>query len=40
MDIPCVPRELMEHSFKVNTKAIPKKQRLCRFTPDKMEEKR
>jgi hypothetical protein len=30
-----VPRELNEHSLKVNTKAIPKKQRLRRFTLDK-----
>jgi hypothetical protein len=32
-----VPRELNEHSLKVNTKAVPKRQRLCRFAPHKRE---
>jgi hypothetical protein len=32
-----VPRELIEHSLKVNTKVIPKKQRLCRFSLDRRE---
>jgi hypothetical protein len=32
-----VPRKLIEHRLKVNTKAVPKKQRLRRFAPDKRE---
>jgi hypothetical protein len=36
-DMPGVPRELIKHSLKVDTKAIPKKQRLRRFAPDKSE---
>jgi hypothetical protein len=32
-----VPSELIEHSLKVNTKAISKKQQLHRFAPDKRE---
>ena len=36
-DIPGVPKELIEHAFKVDPKATPKKQRLRRFSPDKRE---
>jgi len=35
--MPGVPKELIEHSLKVDAKAIPKKQRLRRFSPDKHE---
>jgi hypothetical protein len=35
--MPGVPKELIEHSLNVNTKATPKKQRLRRFTQDKRE---
>ena len=36
-DMPGVPKELIEHALKVDSKAIPKKQRLRRFSPDKRE---
>ena len=36
-DIPGVPKELIEHALKVDSKAPPKKQRLRRFSPDKQE---
>ena len=32
-----VPMELIEHTLKVVSKAIPKKQRLWRFSPNKRE---
>jgi hypothetical protein len=32
-----LPKELIEHRLKVDPKATPKKQRLCRFSPDKGE---
>ena len=32
-----VPKVLIEHALKVDSKAIPKKQRLRRFSPDKRE---
>ena len=32
-----VPKELIEHALKVDSKAIPKKQRLRCFSPDKGE---
>jgi hypothetical protein len=32
-----VPKELIEHFLKVDLKPTPKKQRLCRFSPDKRE---
>ena len=32
-----VPKELIEHALKVDSKAIPKKQRLWCFSPDKRE---
>ena len=32
-----MPKELIEHALKVDSKAIPKKQRLQRFSPDKHE---
>ena len=35
--MPGVPKELIEHALKVDSKAIPKKQRLRRFSPDKRE---
>ena len=35
--MPGVPKELIEHSLKVNEKATPKKQRLRRFAQDKRE---
>ena len=35
--MPGVPKELIEHALKVDSKAIPKKQRLQRFSPDKRE---
>jgi hypothetical protein len=35
--MPGVPKELIEHCLKVDPNATPKKQRLWRFTPDKME---
>jgi len=35
--MPGVPKELIEHALKVDPKAIPKKQRLRRFSPDKRE---
>jgi hypothetical protein len=35
--MPRVPKELIEHALKVDSKAIPKKQRLRRFSPDKRE---
>jgi hypothetical protein len=35
--MPGVPKELIEHCLKVDPKAIPKKQRLQRFAPDKRE---
>jgi hypothetical protein len=35
--MPGVPKELIEHCLKINSKATPKKQRLRRFTPDKRE---
>ena len=35
--MPGVPKELIEHALKVDPKAVPKKQRLRRFSPDKRE---
>jgi hypothetical protein len=35
--MPGVPKELIEHSLNVYPQAVPKKQRLCRFSPDKRE---
>ena len=35
--MPGVPKELIEHALKVDSKATPKKQRLRRFSPDKRE---
>ena len=35
--MPGVPKELIEHALKVDSKAIPKKQRLQHFSPDKRE---
>jgi hypothetical protein len=35
--MPGVPKELIEHCLKFDPKATPKKQRLCRFSPDKRE---
>ena len=35
--MPRVPKELIEHRLKVYPKAMPKKQRLCIFAPDKRE---
>jgi hypothetical protein len=35
--MPGVPKELIEPALKVDSKAIPKKQRLWRFSPDKRE---
>jgi len=35
--MPGVPKELIEHALKVDSKANPKKQRLRRFSPDKRE---
>ena len=35
--MPRVPKELIEHCLKVDPKAMPKKQRLCIFAPDKRE---
>ena len=35
--MPGVPKELIEHALKVDFKAIPKKQRLRRFSLDKRE---
>ena len=35
--MPGVPKELIEHSLNVNSKATPKKQRLQRFSADKRE---
>jgi hypothetical protein len=37
VDMPGVPKELIEHCLKVDLKATPKKQRLRRFAPDKRE---
>ena len=37
VDIPRVPKELIEHALKVDPTATPKKQRLWRFSPDKRE---
>jgi hypothetical protein len=37
VDIPGVPRELIEHSLNVHPKAVPKKQHLRRFAHDKHE---
>jgi hypothetical protein len=37
VDMPGVPRELIEHSLNVHPKAVPKKQRLRRFAYDKRE---
>ena len=37
VDMPGVPKELIEHALKVDPKATPKKQRLRRFSPDKRE---
>jgi hypothetical protein len=36
-DMPGVPRELIEHSLNVNAQAVPKRQRLRRFSQDKRE---
>ena len=36
-DMPGVPKELIEHAQKVDSKATPKKQRLRRFSLDKRE---
>jgi hypothetical protein len=35
--MPSVPKELIENCIKVDLKATPKKQRLCRLSPDKRE---
>jgi hypothetical protein len=35
--MPGVPKELIEHSLNVYPQAVPKKQRLRRFAPDKRE---
>ena len=35
--MPRVPKELIEHALKVDSKVIPKKQRLRRLSPDKRE---
>jgi hypothetical protein len=35
--MPGVPKELIEHSLNVYPQAVPKKQRLCHFAPDKRE---
>jgi len=35
--MPGVPKELIEHALKIDSKAIPKKQRLRHFSPDKPE---
>ena len=35
--MPGVPKELIEHSLKVDPKATPKKQRPWRLSPDKRE---
>ena len=35
--MPGVPKELIEHTLKVDSKATPKKQRLRHFSPDKRE---
>ena len=35
--MPGVPKELIEHALKIDSKAIPKKQRLRHFSPDKRE---
>ena len=35
--MPRVPKELIEHALKVDSKAISKKQRLRQFSPDKRE---
>ena len=35
--MPGVPKELIEHALKVDSKAIPKKKWLRRFSPDKRE---
>jgi hypothetical protein len=35
--MPGVPKELIEHSLNVYPQAVPKKQRLHRFAPDKQE---
>ena len=35
--MPGVPKELIEHALKVNSKALPKKQQLRRFSPGKRE---
>ena len=37
VDMPGVTKELIEYALKVDSKAIPKKQRLRRFSPDKRE---
>ena len=37
VDMPGVPKELIEHAFMVDPNATPKKQRLRRFSPDKRE---
>jgi hypothetical protein len=37
VDMPVVPKELIEHCLKVDPKATPKKQRLRRFAPNKRE---
>ena len=36
-DMPGLPKELIEHAIKVDSKAIPMMQRLRRFSPDKRE---
>jgi hypothetical protein len=35
--MPGVPRELAEHKLRVYLQAMPIRQKLCRFTPDKRE---
>ena len=37
MDMPGVPKELIEYALKVDPKATPKKERLRCFSPDKRE---
>jgi hypothetical protein len=36
-DMPGVPKELIEHNLNVYPQAVPKKQHLRRFAPDKRE---
>ena len=38
VDMPGVPKELIEHSLNIKATAVPKKQRLRRFSAEKKED--